>query len=173
MSFSVADSKSRKTESGDWETLAEQWLECTIWGSLAEHYDGKLTKGSRVTVYGDFMSRKYEAKDGSEGTSLDVNVKGVDIMPSRNGNGSSQTANRSNGGAGGSSAQEDPWATPAPRLRASLLTMKTRPRGIHATFTTECANCGGELTITSGRPDPHDCHPVTLAQLRAALDAKN
>lgn len=112
MSFSVADSKSRKLDNGEWETLAEQWLECTIWGSLAEFYDGKLTRGSRVTVYGDFMSRKYEAKDGSKGTSLDVNVKGVDIMPSKNGGGSSQTANRSNGGAARSSAQEDPWATP-------------------------------------------------------------
>lgn len=112
MSFSVADSKSRKTDSGDWETLAEQWLECTIWGSLAEHYDGKLPKGTRVTIYGEFYSRKYENKDGTPGVSLDVNVKGVDIMPSRNGNGSSQTANRSNGGFGGSSAQEDPWSTP-------------------------------------------------------------
>ena len=107
MSFSVADSKSRKTESGDWETLAEQWLECTIWGSLAEHYDGKLTKGSRVTVYGDFMSRKYEAKDGSKGTSLDVNVKGVDIMPSKNGNGSSQSGNDWNATQPGSSPIRD------------------------------------------------------------------
>jgi single-strand DNA-binding protein len=104
LSFSVADSKSRKLESGEWETLAEQWLECTIWGSLAEHYDGKLSKGSRVTVYGDFMSRKYEAKDGSKGISLDVNVKGVDIMPSKNGGrqAASSTA----------AAKDDPWATP-------------------------------------------------------------
>jgi len=104
MSFSVADSKSRKLDSGDWETLAEQWLECTIWGSLAEYYDGKLTKGSRVTVYGDFMSRKYEAKDGSKGTSLDVNVKGVDILPSKNGR-NAQPGNRT-------AAKDDPWATP-------------------------------------------------------------
>jgi single-strand DNA-binding protein len=112
MSFSVADSKSRKLDNGEWETLAEQWMNCTIWGSLAEFYDGKLTKGSRVTVYGDFMSRKYEAKDGTPGVSLDVNVKGVDIMPSKNGSGSSQSGNRSNGAADRSSAQEDPWATP-------------------------------------------------------------
>lgn len=104
MSFSVADSRSRKTESGDWETLAEQWLECTIWGSLAEFYDGKLTKGSRVTVYGDFMARKYEAKDGATGTSLDVNVKGVDILPSRNGGGQQQARQ--------STPKDDPWATP-------------------------------------------------------------
>jgi len=99
MSFSVADSKSRKTESGDWETLAEQWLECTIWGSLAEHYDGKLTRGSRVTVYGDFMARKYESKDGTPGVSLDVNVKGVDIMPSKNSR--NQAAASGNGQASG------------------------------------------------------------------------
>ncbi|MCY1243267.1 Single-stranded DNA-binding protein [compost metagenome] len=87
-------------------------MNCTIWGSLAEFYDGKLTKGVRVTVYGDFMSRKYESKDGTPGVSLDVNVKGVDIQPSKNGGGSSQSGNRSNGGADRSSAQEDPWATP-------------------------------------------------------------
>lgn len=103
MSFSVADSRSRKLDNGQWETLAEQWLECTIWGSLAEHYDGKLLKGSRVTIYGDFMSRKYEAKDGSKGTSLDVNVKGVDIMPSRNGGTQQQSK---------PAAQDDPWAAP-------------------------------------------------------------
>jgi single-strand DNA-binding protein len=104
MSFSVADSKSRKLDNGEWETLAEQWMNCTIWGSLAEFYDGKLTKGSRVTVYGDFMSRKYEAKDGTPGVSLDVNVKGVDIMPSKNGGRQAAAAT--------SAAKEDPWATP-------------------------------------------------------------
>lgn len=113
MSFSVADSRSRKTEGGDWETLAEQWLECTIWGSLAEHYDGKLTRGSRVTVYGDFMSRKYEAKDGSAGTSLDVNVKGVDILPSKNVNGQQRGNQQQSGGNRQQAAKEDPWATPA------------------------------------------------------------
>jgi len=107
MSFSVADSKSKKLDSGEWETLAEQWLECTIWGSLAEFYDGKLTKGARVTIYGEFYARKYEAKDGTPGVSLDVNVKGVDIMPSRNGGNrnTQETANAtaSWGNSGGSS----------------------------------------------------------------------
>lgn len=111
MSFSVADSKSRKTESGDWETLAEQWLNCTIWGSLAEHYDGKLPKGTRVTIYGEFYSRKYEAKDGTPGVSLDVNVKGVDIMPSRNsgGNRSSQETAAATGSWGNGPDSEPPF----------------------------------------------------------------
>jgi single-strand DNA-binding protein len=100
LNFSVADSKSRKLDNGEWETLAEQWLNCAIWGDLAEFYAEKLKKGSRVTVYGDFMSRKYEAKDGTPGVSLDVTVKGLDIMPSKNG------GNRQ------SRPQEDPWAAP-------------------------------------------------------------
>jgi single-strand DNA-binding protein len=109
MSFSVADSKSRKLDNGQYETLAEQWLDCTIWGSLAEFYDGKLTKGTRVTVYGDFMSRKYDKKDGTQGVSLDVNVKGVDVL-TRSSGGQQQAQG---GGFGGQQAAGgDPWATP-------------------------------------------------------------
>jgi hypothetical protein len=47
-----------------------------------------------------------------------------------------------------------------------------KPKGIHANFQTECAACQGELTINSGRIDHHECHPISLAQLRAALDSK-
>lgn len=114
MSFSVADSKSRKTDSGNWETTAEQWFNCEIWGSLAEHYDGKLTRGTRVTIYGDFMSRKYEAKDGSQGLSLDVKVKGVDILTRNNGGQQRQQQQASQGGGWGNSApQDDPWGAPS------------------------------------------------------------
>ncbi|QKY78992.1 ssDNA-binding protein [Arthrobacter phage Jinkies] len=104
MRFSVADSKSRRLDNGEYETLAEQWLNCTIWGGLAEYYDGKLTKGARVTIYGEFFAREYEAKDGSKGTSLDVNVKGVDIFPSRNGGGQQRQAQASSGGGWGGDA---------------------------------------------------------------------
>lgn len=52
--------------------------------------------------------------------------------------------------------------------------MKTKPKGIHANFSTDCP-CGAELTVTNGRIDNHRCEPIkpiTLAQLRAALDAR-
>jgi len=55
--------------------------------------------------------------------------------------------------------------------------MKTKPRGIHATFTTECVYCRGDLTITSGRIEHHECReperPVSLADIRAALERKS
>lgn len=49
--------------------------------------------------------------------------------------------------------------------------MKTKPRGIHATFETTCG-CGGVLTVTNGRVDPHVCERLTgtLTDLYAALD---
>lgn len=51
--------------------------------------------------------------------------------------------------------------------------MKTKPRGIHANFQTECAHCRADITVTNGRPAPHECErPITLADIRAALDAK-
>ena len=54
--------------------------------------------------------------------------------------------------------------------------MKTKPRGIHATFQTECVYCRGILTITNARVDHHDCReperPVSLADIRAALESK-
>jgi len=59
-----------------------------------------------------------------------------------------------------------------------MANFRTKPKGIHATFRTDCG-CGGELTVTNGRVDPHQCRiepaerPVTLAQIRAALDNRN
>jgi len=87
LNFSVADSKSKRLESGEWETIAEQWLDCAVWGDLAEFYAEKIRRGSRVTVYGDFMSRKYQNKEGVPGVALEVNVKGIDVLPSKNGGG--------------------------------------------------------------------------------------
>lgn len=46
--------------------------------------------------------------------------------------------------------------------------MKTKARGIWATFATTCA-CGAELTITQGRVDHHECRPNSLADIRSAL----
>lgn len=84
LSFSVADSKSRKLDSGEWETLKEQWFNVTVWRELAQLYAEKLEKGSRVTIWGEFFERKYESDKGP-GVSLDVQAKGIEVHPKRNG----------------------------------------------------------------------------------------
>jgi single-strand DNA-binding protein len=103
LNFSVADSKSKKLDNGEWETISEQWMNCTIWRELAEFYADKLLKGTRVTVYGEFYSRKYDAKDGTQGVSLDVNVKGVEVHPKR---GQQQSQQRS-------APADDAWGAPS------------------------------------------------------------
>jgi hypothetical protein len=52
--------------------------------------------------------------------------------------------------------------------------MKTKPRGIHANFITECAACRGDITISNGRLEHHECRdkPVSLADIRAALGSR-
>lgn len=41
----------------------------------------------------------------------------------------------------------------------------TKPKGIHATFQTECWACDTELNVTNGRIEPHDCRPQIIQEL--------
>lgn len=79
LKFSVCDEKSKKTPSGDWETVAKQWLNVTVWGPLAEHLDEHVKSGERVKVTGELYMRTYESRDGSQGVSLDVTAWGVQV----------------------------------------------------------------------------------------------
>lgn len=50
--------------------------------------------------------------------------------------------------------------------------MMTKPRGIWATFQTECSRCQGDITVSNGRPEHHVCRErelISLADIRAAL----
>jgi hypothetical protein len=35
--------------------------------------------------------------------------------------------------------------------------MKTKAKGIHANFQTECPECKEPIFVTNGKPDPHEC----------------
>lgn len=78
LSFRIADSKSKK-KGDEWEKVAEQWLNVTVWGSLAEFLGDKLSKGVRVKITGEFYMRQYDGKNGP-GVSLDVTAWGVQIL---------------------------------------------------------------------------------------------
>jgi single-strand DNA-binding protein len=61
-------------DSGWGENKLTTWWGCTIWGKRGETAAQYLKKGSWVTVTGVPSLRKYEKRDGSEGTSLEVEV---------------------------------------------------------------------------------------------------
>ena len=91
LSFSVADSKSKKLPDGNWETLATQWFRVSVWGDLGQMLAEKLDKGVRVKIVGEFMSREYDAKDGTKGVSMDVTAWGVQVLTKPSGNNQQQS----------------------------------------------------------------------------------
>ena len=101
LNFSVADSKSKRLDNGEFEEIASQWFNVSLWGDEAEFYSERILKGTRVEVFGEFYSRKFDSQSGP-GTSLDVTAKGVNVFPPRNGQGQRQA----------SRSQESPWAAP-------------------------------------------------------------
>ena len=76
--FSVAVTRRNRQE----ETTA--WYNCTAWGKLGEVCNQYLRKGSAVMVVGDFSPREYQAKDGATRTSLDVQVRDMQMLSGRN-----------------------------------------------------------------------------------------
>jgi single-strand DNA-binding protein len=86
LKFSIGDSKSKPDGNGGFETIAQQWLECSVWGPQAEAF-ADLRKGDRVEIVGEFYAREYPGKEGDTRTSLDVKVHGVKVLKRKDGQG--------------------------------------------------------------------------------------
>ena len=119
LNFRIGDSKSKKNDQGGWDKVAENWFNVAIWGEIAEFYASQLTRGTRVTITGEFYQREYDKNDGSgKGVSLDVTAWGVRIHPKRdnnsNGGGFQSQPQQSappqqQQGGGWNAPQSDPW----------------------------------------------------------------
>lgn len=89
--FAVAvDDRSQKEKS----TL---FFDCSLWGKRGESLAQHLTKGSSVTVSGDFGTREYEGK-----TYFTVRVNDVTLQ------GGKPDSERSSGGSGSSDGYHEP-----------------------------------------------------------------
>jgi single-strand DNA-binding protein len=74
-SFGIAWNPRRKNANGEWEAGDPSYFSCTAWRELGENIAASITKGTRVIVTGQVSTRKYEAKDGTERTSVEINVE--------------------------------------------------------------------------------------------------
>ena len=78
VSFPVAN------DTGYGDNKKTTWIRCTIWGKKAE---GKLIdylkKGQEVAVSGECGLNEYQAKDGTNKASIEVNVREVDLVGSK------------------------------------------------------------------------------------------
>lgn len=69
---------------GDDGKRPSQWVNCAIWGKLAEVMQPYLVKGKQVWIAGeDAFVREYDKKDGTKGYSLEVTVTRVQLVGSR------------------------------------------------------------------------------------------
>ena len=76
------------------------WLSCNCWGERWEKLAPHLTKGTSVVVSGSIDLREYERRDGAGmGTSLDLDVKELAFVGSKeDGGGQQRTGTGETGG---------------------------------------------------------------------------
>jgi single-strand DNA-binding protein len=113
VSFTVASTpRNFDRASGEWKPGNALFLRCSAWRELAENISETLQKGMRVIVQGRLSQRSWQAQDGSNRTTLEIDVE--EIGPSLRW--ASATVNRKTGGGvpnapmNNSNGNEDPWA---------------------------------------------------------------
>ena len=131
-SFTVASTpRNLNRQTNEWEDGEAMFIRCTVWREYAENVTETLTKGMRVVVTGRLQVRSYQRNDGSQGTSIEMQVD--EVGPSlryatakvQKMAGSARGGNFGGNGAGGGSfggqasynapaggSSEDPWAQP-------------------------------------------------------------
>jgi len=60
------------------------WVDCSVWGKRADTVMAYFRKGSKVTLTGSGKLCIYEKKDGTQGSSLEMNVTDF-TLPAREG----------------------------------------------------------------------------------------
>lgn len=80
LSFTVANSTSRKLDNGEWETVNTTWKRVTTWDNL-DALTPHLKKGAAVLIEGYEELRTWQKEDGGEGYSLDVTARCVAVIP--------------------------------------------------------------------------------------------
>lgn len=56
------------------------WIDCALWGERAPKLAGMLRKGDNVGVSGSISLREYQAKDGSNKTTVVLRVNDVKLL---------------------------------------------------------------------------------------------
>lgn len=81
-----------KSGFGDNEKTA--WLQCKMFGVMAEKLTGYLHKGSKVTVVGEFTIEEWTKDSGEKVQTPTILVRDIDLPPKR-GDGQSQQQGQS------------------------------------------------------------------------------
>jgi single-strand DNA-binding protein len=108
LEFSLAENHSKKNQQGGWDEDGTTWRRVTVWEKKAEALAEVLKKGDRVLVTGQERLREYEAKDGTQGKSLELTAREVGVIPRAQQN-SQQNSGQGNWGNQPATVGGDPW----------------------------------------------------------------
>ncbi|MGV9181828.1 single-stranded DNA-binding protein [Arcanobacterium canis] len=64
-------------QANQWEDGQPTFIRCTCWRDLAENATETLSKGMRVIVTGRLQVRNYQRNDGTQGTSVEMQVEAI------------------------------------------------------------------------------------------------
>lgn len=77
-SFTVASTpRTYNRNTNEWEDGETMFIRCSVWREYAENVTESLAKGMRVVVQGRLQIRNYQRQDGSQGTSVEMQVDEV------------------------------------------------------------------------------------------------
>ena len=77
--FSVAVNESRKDQSGNW-VESTNYVDCVLFGKLAESIMPKLVKGAHVLLSGSLRQSSWE-REGQKHSKLEVIVRDIEVQP--------------------------------------------------------------------------------------------
>ncbi|KGF05686.1 single-stranded DNA-binding protein [Arcanobacterium sp. S3PF19] len=76
--FTVASTpRTFNRQTNEWVDGEAMFIRCAVWNQYAENVAESLTKGMRVIVTGRLSVRSYQRNDGSQGTSVEMQVDEV------------------------------------------------------------------------------------------------
>lgn len=76
--FTVASTpRTLNRQTNEWEDGDAMFIRCAVWSQYAENVAESLAKGMRVIATGKLTVRNYQRGDGSQGTSIEMQVDEV------------------------------------------------------------------------------------------------
>ena len=72
-------------KSGFGDNEKTSWLQCKMFGAMAEKLSASILKGAKVTVTGEFVIEAWDKNDGSKASIPTILVRDIDLPPKQNG----------------------------------------------------------------------------------------
>jgi len=84
-------------KSGFGENEKTSWLQCKMFGAMAEKLHQSIVKGAKVTVTGSFVNEEWTRDDGTKASSPTILVNDIDLPPKQAGNGAPSNQQQARG----------------------------------------------------------------------------